>query len=97
MNDHVRIDAWLWHARFFRSRIMAQAAARSGLVRLNGARIEKPAHGVRPGDVLTLPRGRDVVAVRILAVASRRGPAKDARALYEIVAETNLDREPVGP
>jgi ribosome-associated heat shock protein Hsp15 len=97
MNDYGRIDAWLWHARFFRSRILAQTAARSGLVRLNGARIEKPAHAVRPGDVLTLPRGRDVVAVRVLAIASRRGPAKDAKALYEIVAETKLDREPAGP
>ena len=56
MNDRSRIDNWLWHARFFRSRPLAQAAARSGLVRLNGIRVEKPAQGIRPGDVVTLPR-----------------------------------------
>jgi ribosome-associated heat shock protein Hsp15 len=88
MNDRTRIDTWLWHARFFRSRMLAQNAARSGLVRLNGMRVEKPAHGVRPGDILTVPRGRDVLAVRVLAIAARRGPAKEAQALYEIVAET---------
>ena len=96
MSERARIDSWLWHARFFRSRIHAQAAARSGLVRLNGLRIEKAAHGVKPGDVLTLPRGLDVLAVRVLAVASRRGPARDAQALYEIVAAEYLDREPGG-
>jgi ribosome-associated heat shock protein Hsp15 len=94
VTDRTRVDNWLWHARFFRSRPLAQAAARSGLVRLNGVRIEKPAHGIRPGDVLTLPKGRDVLAVRVVAIASRRGPAKDAKALYEIVAGRDLDREP---
>jgi ribosome-associated heat shock protein Hsp15 len=97
MSDGARIDNWLWHARFFRSRPLAQAAARSGLVRLNGTRVEKPAHGVRPGDVLTLPRGSDVVSVRVLAIASRRGPDRQARTLYEIVADRDLDREPLGP
>src|SRR5258707_3641156 len=94
MIDRARIDNWLWHARFFRSRVLAQAAARSGLVRLNGVRVEKAGHGVRPGDVLTLPQGPEVLAVRVVAIASRRGPAKAAKALYEIVAGRNLDREP---
>jgi ribosomal 50S subunit-recycling heat shock protein len=97
MNDRSRIDNWLWHARFFRSRPLAQAAARSGLVRLNGIRVEKPAQGIRPGDVVTLPRGGDIVAIRVVAVAMRRGPATEARKLYEIVAESGLDREPRGP
>jgi len=96
MSDRARIDNWLWHARFFRSRPLAQAAARSGLVRLNGIRIEKPGHGVRPGDILTLPKGREVLAIRVIAIASRRGPTRDAKALYEIVAGRNLDREPSG-
>ena len=94
MNDRSRIDNWLWHARFFRSRPLAQAATRSGLVRLNGTRVEKPAQGIRPGDVVTLPRGGDIVAIRVVAVAMRRGPATEARKLYEIVAESGLDREP---
>ena len=88
MSERARIDKWLWHARFFRSRAMAQEAAMSGLIRLNGTRIEKAGHGVKPGDVVTVPHGREVLAVRILAIADRRGPAKVARALYEIVAET---------
>lgn len=91
MSERARIDKWLWHARFYRSRTLAQEAAESGLVRLNGTRVEKPGHGVRPGDVLTVPHGRQVVAVRILAVASRRGPAREAQALYEIVADGGLD------
>jgi ribosome-associated heat shock protein Hsp15 len=88
MSERARIDKWLWHARFFRSRSLAQEAAASGLIRLNGARVEKAGHGVRPGDVVTVPHGRDVLAVRVLAIAERRGPAKAARSLYEIVAET---------
>ena len=95
--DRSRIDNWLWHARFFRSRPLAQAAARSGIVRLNGVRVERAAQGIRPGDVLTLPRGSDVVAIRVIAIAARRGPATEARKLYEIVAAHGLDREPSGP
>ena len=87
MNGRARIDKWLWHARFFRSRALAQEAAASGLIRLNGTRIEKAGHGVKPGDVVTVPQGRDVLAVRVLALAERRGPAKAARTLYEIVAD----------
>lgn len=91
MIEQVRIDKWLWHARFYRSRRRAQEAAASGLVRLNGTRVEKPGTGVRPGDVLTLPRGREVVAIRIEALAERRGAAPDARKLYRIVGEGPLD------
>jgi ribosome-associated heat shock protein Hsp15 len=91
MSERARIDKWLWHARFYRSRTLAQQAAESGLVRLNGTRVEKSGHGVKAGDVLTVPQGRQVVAVRILAVASRRGPAREAQALYEIVADSGLD------
>jgi ribosome-associated heat shock protein Hsp15 len=82
-----RIDKWLFHARFYRTRPLAQAAAVNGKVRLNGMRVEKPAQAIRPGDVLTLPQGREVLAVRILALAERRGPASEARQLYEIVAD----------
>jgi len=82
-----RIDKWLFHARFYRTRPLAQAAASSGKVRLNGARIDKPGHALKCGDVLTLGRGTDVVAIRVLALAERRGPATEARALYEIVAD----------
>jgi ribosome-associated heat shock protein Hsp15 len=83
----IRIDKWLWHARFYKTRALAQAACESGLVRLNGARVEKPGRVVKPGDVLTVPFGREVLAVRVVAVGERRGSADEARRLYEIVPE----------
>ncbi len=91
MTERIRIDRWLWHARFYRSRVLAQAAAASGLIRLNGARVEKASAGVQPGDVLTVPRGRDVLVIRIEAVAERRGGAPEARRLYSVVDGTVLD------
>ena len=95
--ERIRIDKWLWHARFYRSRGLAQQAAESGIVRLNGARVVKPGHGVKCGDVLTLPRGREVLAVRVVAFGERRGPASEAKDLYEIVAGNSLDPRPLGP
>jgi ribosome-associated heat shock protein Hsp15 len=93
----MRIDKWLWHARFYRSRPMAQEAAASGLIRVNGVRVVKPSASVGPGDIVTLPRGRDIVAVRVQALAIRRGPAVEAQALYELVADAVLDPPPTGP
>jgi ribosome-associated heat shock protein Hsp15 len=56
-------------------------------VRLNGIRVEKPAHLLKPGDILTLGRGSEVVALKVLALAERRGSAPEAQRLYEIVAD----------
>jgi ribosome-associated heat shock protein Hsp15 len=81
--NQARLDKWLFHARFYRTRPLAQAAAQAGRVRLNGVRIDKPGHVVKPGDVLTLGRGGQVMAVRIVALAERRGPATEAQKLYE--------------
>lgn len=80
-----RLDKWLFHARFCRTRALAQAAAAAGRVRLNGRRIDRRAQTVKPGDILTLGRGAQVMAVRILALAERRGSASEAQKLYEIV------------
>jgi ribosome-associated heat shock protein Hsp15 len=79
----IRLDRWLWHARFFRSRSLAAAAVAGGRMRLNGRIVEKPAQAVRAGDVLTFALGRRIVVVRVLAPGHRRGPAPEARALYE--------------
>lgn len=81
----IRIDKWLFHARFYRTRPLAQAAAGAGKVRLNGTRVEKPAQAVRPGDILTLGKGKDLLVLRVLALGERRGPAPEAQALYEIL------------
>ena len=80
-----RLDKWLFHARFYRTRPLAQAATAAGRVRLNGIKIDKPGHALKPGDVLTLGKGGQVIAVRVLALAERRGPAPEARALYEVL------------
>ena len=80
-----RIDKWLFHARFCRTRPLAQAAVESGRIRLNGVKVAKPGHVLKAGDVLTLGRGSEVIAVRVLALAEKRGPVKEARALYEVL------------
>ncbi len=92
-----RLDKWLFHARFYRTRALAQAAAARGKIRLNGTRVEKPSQTVKPGDVLTLGAGGQILAIRILGLAERRGPAPSARALYEIVADESLDKPGARP
>lgn len=97
MEDRIRIDKWLWQARFYKTRAMAQKVAESGLMRLNGARVVKASAAISLGDIVTVPHGRDVLAVRVLGCGNRRGPAPEARALYEILNETVLDRTAPAP
>jgi ribosome-associated heat shock protein Hsp15 len=78
-----RLDKWLFHVRFYRTRPAAQAAIEAGKVRLNGVRVSKPSHALKPGDIVTLGKGAAVIAVRVLALAERRGSAIEARNLYE--------------
>ena len=79
----LRLDKWLFHARFFRPRELAAGLAESGHLRINAQPCRKPGHGVTPGDVLTFPQGGRIRVVRILALSERRGPAPEAQALYE--------------
>lgn len=81
-----RIDKWLWYARFFKSRSRATDYCQEGSLRVNGVRIGKAHHLVRPGDVLTFAIGRSIRVVRIVSVGVRRGPAPEAQALYEDLA-----------
>ena len=83
MSARLRIDKWLWQARFFKTRSLAARVVGEGAVRLNGERVEKPAQAVAPGDVLTFPQGRVVRVVEVAALGTRRGPAEEARTLYE--------------
>lgn len=85
--ERLRLDKWLWCARFYKTRGLAAAACEKGHLRINGFRVEKAGREVRPGDILTIPQGREVVVVRVLAGANRRGPATEARTLYEPVEE----------
>ena len=79
----LRLDKWLWHARFFKTRTLAARTVSAGRCRVNGTPVGKPAFAVGPGDVLTFPQARDVRVIKILALGERRGPAPEAQALYE--------------
>jgi ribosome-associated heat shock protein Hsp15 len=79
---HQRLDKWLWHARVVRTRSSASKLIEGGLVRLNGSRATQAAHAVKAGDVLTIALDARVRVLRIEGMASRRGDAAAARALY---------------
>lgn len=81
-----RIDRWLWFTRLLKSRTLAAALVASGKMRVNGERSAKPSRLVRPGDVLTFPLGDHIRVVKVLAPGTRRGPAPEARALYDDMA-----------
>jgi ribosome-associated heat shock protein Hsp15 len=81
--DRQRIDKWLWHARVVRTRSAAAALADSGLVRINGARIDTSSRPVRPGDVVTVALDRTVRLLKVIGYAERRGSADAARLLFE--------------
>lgn len=77
-----RLDRWIWCARFVRSRSLAARLCVGGMVSLDGGAVSKAHHGVRVGDRLTLRLGRWERRVEVLALAARRGPAREARLLY---------------
>ena len=79
----LRLDKWLWQARFFKSRPLACEMIAEGHLRLNGQRCLKPGHQVGVGDTLTFPQGARIRVIRVLAPGVRRGPAAEARGLYE--------------
>ncbi|MCC0069919.1 MAG: RNA-binding S4 domain-containing protein [Rhodobacteraceae bacterium] len=95
--ERIRIDKWLWQARFCKTRSLAAEVVSAGRLRLNGARMAKPGHAVGPGDVLTFPQGGQVRVVRILACGSRRGPAPEARGLYDDLAPPAVPKTSVPP
>ncbi|MCH2163394.1 MAG: RNA-binding S4 domain-containing protein [Marinovum sp.] len=93
--DKLRLDKWLWHARFFKTRTLAAKVVGEAGVRINGDRTSKAAHGVIIGDVLTFTAGERVRIVKIRALGTRRGPAPEAQALYEDMSPAPSPRESV--
>ena len=81
--ESIRLDKWLWQARFFKSRALASKICAAGHVRIDGKRATKVHTTIRPGHVLTFPQARDIRVVRVIALGTRRGPAVQARTLYE--------------
>ena len=86
VDERLRIDKWLWHARFFKSRSIAAEQCKSGKVRMNGDSVSKSSATVRPGDTLTFPKEKHIRVVKVVALGTRRGPAIEAQALYEDLA-----------
>ncbi len=82
----LRIDKWLWFARFFKTRSLAAKLCNGGAVRVSGTVVTKAHFAVKSGDVLTFPQGRHIRVVKVTALGSRRGPAEEARTLYEDLA-----------
>ena len=81
--DTLRLDKWFWYARFIKSRSLATKLCNSGKGRGNGNRIKKAHQSVTPGDVLTFSVGPNIRVIKIVKLGNRRGPAKEAQALYE--------------
>lgn len=79
--DNHRLDKWLWHARFYKTRSLAAAAISGGKVHLNAERV-KPAHRVRIGDRLSVSLQGIVAEFEVLGLPARRGPAAEAQACF---------------
>ena len=92
MTDSVRIDKWLWAARFFKTRAAATEAVQGGRVRLNGERV-KPAKDVGPGDQVEVRIEELRWTVVVRGVAEKRGPARIAATLYAETAESAAERQ----
>lgn len=88
----LRLDKWLWQARFFKSRALAAGLIAAGSVRVNGTRISRPGRDINAGDVLTFPQGPRIRVIRILALGLRRGPVPEAQTLF-----LDLDPGPYAP
>ena len=82
MTEKIRLDTWLWYARFYKSRSLSSKAILSGKVRVNSNKIIKPASKVKINDVLTINHVNTVRIIQIQSIGSRRGPASEAQALY---------------
>ena len=90
-----RLDKWLWHARFFKTRSLAATKVSEGKVRINQQPVTKRAAMVQPGDVLTFATGDWVRVIEINAIGSRRGPAPEAQALYNDLSPKRPKKERV--
>ena len=91
-NTQLRIDKWLWCARFYKSRSHATDAVAGGLVHVNGVRVN-PSRALRIGDRLLITRDEERFAVLVSGIPLRRGPANEARTHYEETAESLAARE----
>jgi ribosome-associated heat shock protein Hsp15 len=90
--QRIRIDKWLWAARFFKTRALAADAVEGGKVHVNGERV-KPSRQLHCGDELRIQKGPYAFVVEVLALASQRGPAERARQLYHERESSLIERQ----
>lgn len=83
----LRIDKLLWFLRLAKTRSLAQQWVGAGHIRANGRRVQRPHHGVVPGDILVIPIGSGVRVIEVLLLPTRRGPAPEAQACYRVLDE----------
>jgi len=96
LSETLRIDKWLWHARFFKTRTLAAKVVSAGRVRINAERIKKPSTGIKTGDGLSFMQGNTLRIVRVEGLGTRRGPAPEAQALYlDLTPEAETSSNPV--
>lgn len=91
-SESVRLDLWLWAARFFKTRALAKQAIETGKIEVGGQRA-KPARAVRIGDHLTIARGEELFEIQVTGLSDKRGPASVAQGLYAEGEDARLRRE----
>ena len=87
MTEKIRLDTWLWYARFYKSRSLSSKAILSGKLRVNSDKISKPASKVKINDVLTINHVNMVRIIQVESLGVRRGPASEAQKLYKDLLE----------
>ena len=91
MTEKIRLDTWLWYARFYKSRSLSSKAILSGKLRVNSNKIIKPASKVKINDVLTINHINKVRIIQVQSLGSRRGPASEAQKLYNDLSGDVID------
>ena len=90
MTEKIRLDTWLWYARFYKSRSLSSKAILGGKLRINSNKITKPATKVKTNDVLTVNYVNEIRIIQIQSLGSRRGPASEAQSLYIDLTENKI-------
>lgn len=88
-----RIDKWLWHARLYKTRSIAQKQVATGKIRVDREKISSPSRKVTTGNVLTITRERDIKIIEIVGIADRRGPYSQAQLLYHDMSPPKPEKQ----
>lgn len=94
--DRQRADQWLWYTRLIKTRSLAARMIEQGGLRINREKFTKPGHPVKPGDILTFMHAERLHVIEVLAISSRRGPAREARLLYRSAGRDSCEQSTHG-